>query len=96
MDTTLVGVVMNGLSHLCNIQSREHFACALIKGLGGNLVEGTREKFAKEVFGWTGTNPPDGRRLLDTYYNLKTGSMAIYSSNVSLNLFYLNEMDWVG
>ena len=49
MDTTLVGVVMNGLSHLHDIQSKEHFALGLVRGLGGNLPVQARERFAKEV-----------------------------------------------
>ena len=49
VDTSLVGVVMNGLSHFCQVRSRTHFSVCLIRGLGGNLVESAREAFAKEV-----------------------------------------------
>ena len=49
VETSLVGVVLNGLSHLHNIRNRAHFAVSLIHGLGANLSEGTREVFAKEV-----------------------------------------------
>ena len=49
VETTLVGWVMNGLSHLYGVKEKPQFAVALIRGLGGNLNEGTREKFAKEV-----------------------------------------------
>ena len=47
--TTLVGVAMNGLSHLVGVANKAEFACALMRGLGGNLPLPTREKFAKEV-----------------------------------------------
>lgn len=49
VDTSLVGVVLNGLSHLYDVQTKEHFAVALIRGLGGNFSEATRENFAREV-----------------------------------------------
>ena len=49
VNTTLVGVAMNGLSHLVGVASKAEFACALVRGLGGNLPLPTREKFAKEV-----------------------------------------------
>ena len=86
VETTLVGVVMNGLSHLYCIQGRAHFAVALIKGLGGNLTESCRENFAKEVYGWVGEMPPDPRKILDTYYDDKSGRLGVYSSQVSVNV----------
>lgn len=49
VDTSLVGCVLNGLSHLHNVRNKAHFAVCLIHGLGGNLNEGSREEFAKEV-----------------------------------------------
>lgn len=49
VETSLIGVVLNGLSHLHNVRNKAHFAVCLIHGLGGNLNEGSREAFAKEV-----------------------------------------------
>ena len=49
VDTTLVGVVMNGLSHFHKVYNKDHFALALVRGLGGNLSDAARTKFAKEV-----------------------------------------------
>ena len=49
VETSLVGVVNNGLSHLYKVKNKAHFAVSLIHGLGGNLNEATREIFAKEV-----------------------------------------------
>ena len=40
---------MNGLSHFYQVRSKTHFTLCLIRGLGGNLIEGSREAFAKEV-----------------------------------------------
>ncbi|XP_013392185.1 cytoplasmic dynein 2 heavy chain 1, partial [Lingula anatina] len=79
VETTLVGVVMNGLSHLHGVQDKTHFAVSLIRGLGGNLSEATREAFAKEVFAWTHETPPDPRRPLDTYYDPSSGRLMSYS-----------------
>ena len=44
-----MGVAMNGLSHLVGVRSKAEFSCALMRGLGGNLGDQTRETFAKEV-----------------------------------------------
>lgn len=49
VDTSLVGVVMNGLSHLGGAETKAQFAVKLIRGLGGNLHTSTRVNFAKEV-----------------------------------------------
>ena len=49
VPTTLVGVVLAGLSHLGGVSSRGEFACAIIRGLGGNLNESSKEALAKEV-----------------------------------------------
>ena len=49
IETSLVGLVLNGLSHLAGVTNRLQFGVALVRGLGGNLIPGTRENFAKEV-----------------------------------------------
>lgn len=49
VETSLVGVVNNGLSHLHHVKNKSHFAVCLIHGLGGNLSESARELFAKEA-----------------------------------------------
>lgn len=49
VETTLVGVVMNGLSHLKNIKSKPEFVCALLRGLGSNLNTAAKSDLAKEV-----------------------------------------------
>jgi dynein heavy chain 2, cytosolic len=49
VETTLIGTVLNGLSHLNGVHERSIFTLALIRGLGGNLTEKAREAFAREV-----------------------------------------------
>ncbi|XP_025088458.1 cytoplasmic dynein 2 heavy chain 1-like isoform X3 [Pomacea canaliculata] len=82
VETSMVGMVLNGLSHLHNVQSKAHFAVSLIHGLGGNLNEASREIFAKEVFSWIGESPPDNRRPLDTYYDDTLGRLMTYTMEV--------------
>nr|KAG5701774.1 hypothetical protein BaRGS_000764 [Batillaria attramentaria] len=82
VETSLVGVVLNGLSHLHNVKNKAHFALCLIHGLGGNLSEQSRELFAKEVFSWTGEMPPDRNRPLDTYFDDNLGRLMTYSMEI--------------
>ena len=49
VETSLVGLVLNGLSHLQGVGCKEEFACALIRGLGANLPEALRTELAKKV-----------------------------------------------
>lgn len=49
VETSLVGNVLNGLSHFHRVRDRSEFAICLIRGLGGNLTEVSREEFAKQV-----------------------------------------------
>ncbi|XP_071483964.1 LOW QUALITY PROTEIN: cytoplasmic dynein 2 heavy chain 1-like [Diadema antillarum] len=86
VDTSLVGVVMNGLSHLRGAECTADFAIKLVRGLGANLPEGIRTNFAKEVFQWMREQPPDPRRILDTYFDERTGSLATYTMQDSLEL----------
>ncbi|XP_076467409.1 LOW QUALITY PROTEIN: cytoplasmic dynein 2 heavy chain 1-like [Babylonia areolata] len=82
VETSLVGVVNNGLSHLHHIKNKAHFTVCLIHGLGGNLPENSREVFAKEVFSWTGEQPPDRNRPLDAYYDDNLGRLMTYSMEI--------------
>lgn len=49
VETSLVGTVMNGLSHLRGCQNHDQFIISLIRGLGGNLNMKSRLEFTKEV-----------------------------------------------
>lgn len=49
VETSLLGTVFNGLSHLNNVTERGQFIVGLLRGLGGNLNLKTRQEFAKEV-----------------------------------------------
>ncbi|XP_037796301.1 LOW QUALITY PROTEIN: cytoplasmic dynein 2 heavy chain 1-like [Penaeus monodon] len=80
VETTLVGWVLNGLSHLPGVTSKVHFALALVRGLGGNLPENIRADFAREVYSWVGEHIPDQRKPLNIYYDSARDRLETYTS----------------
>ncbi|XP_035389840.1 cytoplasmic dynein 2 heavy chain 1 isoform X3 [Electrophorus electricus] len=78
VETSLVGTVMNGLSHLTGVRERGQFVVGLIRGLGGNLHLKSRQEFAKEVLSWARETPPDPRKPLHTYYDAESGRLRAY------------------
>ncbi|XP_040316731.1 cytoplasmic dynein 2 heavy chain 1 [Herpailurus yagouaroundi] len=78
VETSLVGTVMNGLSHLRGCKNHEQFVISLIRGLGGNLNMKSRLEFTKEVFTWARESPPDPHKPMDTYYDSGRGRLASY------------------
>ncbi|KAF0030538.1 hypothetical protein F2P81_017269 [Scophthalmus maximus] len=78
VETSLVGTVFNGLSHLNAVTERGQFIVGLLRGLGGNLNVKTRQEFAKELLSWARESPPDQRKPLDTYYDPDSGHLAAY------------------
>uniref|UniRef100_A0A3Q1J7D9 Cytoplasmic dynein 2 heavy chain 1 n=1 Tax=Anabas testudineus TaxID=64144 RepID=A0A3Q1J7D9_ANATE len=79
VETSLLGTVFNGLSHLNNVTERGQFIVGLLRGLGGNLNLKTRQEFAKELLSWARESPPDTRKPLDTYYDFNSGHLAAYT-----------------
>uniref|UniRef100_G1NQJ1 Cytoplasmic dynein 2 heavy chain 1 n=1 Tax=Meleagris gallopavo TaxID=9103 RepID=G1NQJ1_MELGA len=86
VETSLVGTVMNGLSHLRGCTDRGQFIVNLLRGLGGNLNMSSRLEFAKQVFTWAQESPPDPRRPLDTYYDVDSGQLMLYRLKKPENL----------
>ncbi|XP_034023634.1 cytoplasmic dynein 2 heavy chain 1 [Thalassophryne amazonica] len=78
VDTSLVGTVFNGLSHLNAVTERGQFIVGLLRGLGGNLHLKARQELATELLSWARESPPDSRKPLDTYYDTNTGHLASY------------------
>ncbi|PNI44695.1 DYNC2H1 isoform 3 [Pan troglodytes] len=78
VETSLVGTVMNGLSHLHGCRDHDEFIINLIRGLGGNLNMKSRLEFTKEVFHWARESPPDFHKPMDTYYDSTRGRLATY------------------
>ncbi|XP_010008233.1 PREDICTED: cytoplasmic dynein 2 heavy chain 1-like, partial [Nestor notabilis] len=86
IETSLVGTVMNGLSHLHGCTDHGQFIINLLRGLGGNLNTKSRQEFAKEIFSWAQESPPDPRKPLDTYYDADTGQLKQYQLKKPENL----------
>ncbi|NXI65822.1 DYHC2 protein, partial [Anseranas semipalmata] len=86
VETSLVGTVMNGLSHLRGCTDRGQFIVNLLRGLGGNLNMRSRQEFAKEIFTWAQESPPDPRKPLDTYYDTDSGQLMLYQLKKNENL----------
>ncbi|KAH0625160.1 hypothetical protein JD844_033332 [Phrynosoma platyrhinos] len=78
IETSLVGTVMNGLSHLQGCSERGQFIISLIRGLGGNLNMKSRQEFTKEVFTWARESPPNPNKPLDTYFDHDTQRLMSY------------------
>lgn len=79
VETTIVGLVLNGLSHLYNVTNKAQFTVSLVKGLGGNLPDTIKQKFSETIYSITGESPPDPRRILDTFYDQDLGKLNTYS-----------------
>ncbi|NXG46652.1 DYHC2 protein, partial [Psilopogon haemacephalus] len=86
VETSLVGTVMNGLSHLHGCTDRGQFIINLLRGLGGNLNMKSRHEFAREIFSWAQESLPDPRKPLDTYYDVDTGQLVLYQLKKPENL----------
>ncbi|CAF0769940.1 unnamed protein product [Adineta steineri] len=81
VETTLVGTVLNGLSHLHGVQNKALFALGLIRGLGGNVNEKTKEAFANEIFNLTGEHSPDSNDILSIKYDERSNSLTTYKND---------------
>ncbi|XP_054598719.1 cytoplasmic dynein 2 heavy chain 1 isoform X1 [Nothobranchius furzeri] len=92
VETSLVGAVMNSLSHLNAVNERGQFVVGLLRGLGGNLNLKTRQEFAKELMNWARESPPDARKPLDTFFDSDSGRLAAYTfqrpENLALEQFF--------
>ncbi|CAK9088100.1 Cytoplasmic dynein 2 heavy chain 1 (Dynein heavy chain isotype 1B) [Durusdinium trenchii] len=67
VETTMVGTVKNGLSHIRLASSKPEFCVGLIRGLGGNLDLDTRADFARHCFELAGESPPSNKTPLDCF-----------------------------
>ncbi len=70
VETSQVGTVLNGLTHLPGCRNHSEFTVALLRGLGANIgTDENRAQFAKKLFDLADERLPDATRPLDTYYN---------------------------
>jgi energy-coupling factor transporter ATP-binding protein EcfA2 len=81
VETTRVGLVLGGLSHLAGVTTKAAFAVGLIRGLGAGMEEPVRAQFAQKVFALTGERCPDPSRPLDaTVRGLDGASLEMYDA----------------
>ncbi|XP_023209641.1 cytoplasmic dynein 2 heavy chain 1-like, partial [Centruroides sculpturatus] len=83
IETSVIGLAMNGLSHLANILSKPKFALSLIRGLGSNLSKENHEIFAKQIFSWMEISIPNPNKVLNTYYNERDDHLDYYISELN-------------
>ncbi|XP_013915709.1 PREDICTED: cytoplasmic dynein 2 heavy chain 1 [Thamnophis sirtalis] len=86
IETSLVGTVMNGLSHLHGCTERGQFIISLIRGLGGNLNMKSRQEFTKEVFSWARESPPNPNKPMDTFFDPDSQQLVSYQLKKPENL----------
>ncbi len=82
VSTSLVGTVLNGLSHLHGIRDKTHFAVGLIRGFGGNLPESTLNDFAKFVLKMTGDSASDSDLAFNITYDIRAECIRSYVNEV--------------
>jgi dynein heavy chain 2 len=80
VPTSLVGNVLNGLSHLHGIRDKTHFAVGLIRGFGGNLPEATLNDFAKTVLKITGESGADSDLAFNITYDTRAECIRSYTN----------------
>ncbi|KAJ3052006.1 Cytoplasmic dynein 2 heavy chain 1 [Rhizophlyctis rosea] len=85
VETAKVGLIMNGLSHVVEVDDRSGFLYALIRGLGANLSVESRIAFANELLKWANEPSPDPKRVMDFYVN-SAGRVTQYQSEEPGNL----------
>ena len=92
VETSLVGVVLNGLSHITpDVKDKTEFAVLLIKGFGGNLKESTRDKFAQNVLEWCGESF-NSKQPFNIFYNRNRNRVDNYTNNIG-NEFDITALD---
>ena len=82
METTIVGMTMNGLSHVAEVTTREEFLCGLVRGLGSNVSAENQAELSSEVFQWAMETHPDPRKPMDTYYDPNKSKFSTYHLKV--------------
>jgi dynein heavy chain 2 len=81
VQTTVTGLMVNGLTHVMGATTKEDFACRLVRGLGGNMTQNKKLDLSKQVFHWMNTVLPDARKPLATYFN-SSGCLATYQFDI--------------
>jgi len=80
VPTSLIGVILNGLSHLHNLTDKAQFAIGLIRGLGGNLEAQALNEFAKAILKMCGEVCPDPATAFNVTYDVRSHMIRAYQN----------------
>jgi dynein heavy chain 2 len=78
VETTKVGTVLNGLSHIQGASTKADFVLGLVRGLGSNLPVEERGAYAKSLFNQAGEKCPLPNDPLNCY--CKDGTLMAYET----------------
>ena len=87
VETTRVGLVLNGFSQINDCTARPQFIIGLVRGLAGGLAPEVRAQFATWLFQEAGERMPNPNDPLGTYWSERTGALDSYAYDPS------NEVD---
>eukprot|EP01013_Petalomonas_cantuscygni_P031315 TRINITY_DN574_c0_g2_i2.p1 TRINITY_DN574_c0_g2~~TRINITY_DN574_c0_g2_i2.p1 ORF type:complete len:4342 (+),score=1501.02 TRINITY_DN574_c0_g2_i2:256-13281(+) len=83
VDTTRMGLVVSGLSHLVNVENKAMFALGLARGFGAYLDPEARVSYCLDVFGLCDEKAPDPKNPLNCKYQ---GGYKPYTFSVGLKM----------
>ncbi|CAK8696967.1 unnamed protein product [Clavelina lepadiformis] len=83
VECSLVGMVLNGLSHLHGCSDKFSFIVGLARGFGGNLTASSRNDLAREILQWAHESTPDARNPSNVFYNPRSGRLESYKLDVN-------------
>jgi hypothetical protein len=83
IDTSLVGLLFNALSHLNGAVSVADFAVRLTRGLTGNCSAAQRADIAKQVLSTCGLHSPDAADPANLVYNTRSDSLMTYADEMT-------------
>lgn len=69
VESTKLGTVLNGLSHVKSAKTKLAFIYGIIRGLSANLHPDSRVQLANEILSWANEPSADSKRPLDFFVN---------------------------
>ena len=78
IDSSIIGVVYNGLSHLFYVNCKEEFALAMIRGFGSILNIKARQQLSRDIMQLLSIAAPNPNDPCDVYYDSTSLSLKSY------------------
>ena len=82
IDSSIIGIVYNGLSHLVYVNCKEEFALAMIRGFGCILNIKARQQLSKDILQLLSITAPNPNDPCDVYYD--SASLSLKSYDIDL------------